>query len=270
MATTITSVKPGFGDAADQITIVGTGFLDAGSKSVVLCRKHGDTAWVVVDPSRIAYVSATELTLTLHATEFDEGGLWDIGVADVGETTPDDSLDQALFFFIAGADDPDAVVVGAALAVYVSGQYMGDFSDSIGWTLSEGINKIFGQHSSAPVKTYPGEVSCELSVPLLEASLENYQKVLGAGEIVDLGDGTRRMSFGGRATITDDEVLLILPGPTGKRYAVTFYRCNVGFDGDVTIGKDKATNIPMKITVLADTSRGAGDQLGNMEEYTVA
>jgi hypothetical protein len=269
MATTITSIKAGFGKAGDAISVVGTGFLDAGSKSVILCRKHGDTAWTVVDPSRVAYVSATAMTLTAHATEFDAGGLWDIGVADNGESTPDAYLSSALFFYTGGADEPDNVVVGAALAVYVGGQYMGDFSDAIGWTLSESINKIFSQHSSSPIKTFPGEVSCELTVPLIEASLENFQIVLGASAPVDLGNGTRRITFGGRVSITDEEVLMILPGPTGYRYAATFYRCNIGFDGDITIGKEKPLNIPMKITVLADTSRLANDQLGNLEKFPI-
>jgi len=269
MATTITSVKPFFGKAGEAITAIGTGFVDS-PESVVLCRKHGDAAWTVVDPSRVAYVSATELTLTLHATEFDGGGAYDIGVADNGETTPDAHLSSALFFYVAGLDDPDYVIVGAVDGVYVDGEYMGDIADQVSWDFTEEIKKIFTQHSNAPVKTFPGETTCELTVPLAEASLENFQKVLGAPAIIDLGDGRRRLTFGGRSAITYNSILIITPGPTNKKYALAFYRANVGFGGALTIGKDENMKIPMKLTVLEDTSRAVGDRIGRFEEYAIS
>ena len=153
MATTLSSVKPAFGALTGEITLIGTGFDTDASESVILCRKHGDTAWTVVDPARVAYVSATELTLTLNATEFTEGGFWDIGVADVSETTPDDYLESALYYYTAGADDPDAIVVGPVEEVYIDGRYAGDLADEVGWDVREEIVKIFTQHSRAPVKT---------------------------------------------------------------------------------------------------------------------
>ncbi len=269
MATTITSVKPGFGKAADAITIIGTGFQTDASESVILCRKHGDTAWKVVDPSRVAYVSGTELTLTLHATEFDDGGLWDIGVADVSETTPDDYLESALSFYVAGADDPDAVVVGPIEEVYIDGQYMGDLADEVSWEIREEIVKIFTQHSRAPVKTYPGEEEHELTIPLAEVSMDNLAALFGS-TVEDLGSGRSRVTFGGKETITDRHVMLLAPGVEGKKTAIVFYRCNIGLSGSITFGKDTNAQIPLRVTVLEDTSREYGDRLGFFEEYTAS
>ena len=120
------------------------------------------------------------------------------------------------------------------------------------------------------MKTWPGNVKCEIDVPLAEASLENMQIVFGAGSIVTLPNGNRRLTFGGRETVTYVPVMIIMPGPTGMKQVAVFYRSNVGFGGAVSIGKDSNRDVPMKVTVLCDTSRALGDQLGYFEEYTPA
>ena len=78
------------------------------------------------------------------------------------------------------------------------------------------------------------------------------------------------MTFGGRETVTYVPVMIIMPGPTGMKQVAVFYRSNVGFGGAVPIGKDSNRDVPMKVTVLCDTSRALGDQLGFFEEYTPA
>jgi len=266
---TITDVKPRFGEAADSATIVGAGFVDAPSLSLVFVRPHGETTWTAVSASRIAYVSATELTLTLHATEFDEGGLWDVGVADAGDEAPDESLACALYFYTAGADNPDSVVVGPIDQVYIDGRYCGDLAEEVAWSVRQDMTKIFTQHSRAPVKAYPGEEEHEITLPLAEASMENLADLFGT-ELQDLGDGRRRVTFGGQQTIVDRDLLLIAPGVEGKQCALGFYRCNIALSGSITFGKDGLAAVPLQVTALEDTSRAYGDRIGYFEEFTTA
>jgi len=265
---TITDVKPSYGKAADAITIVGTGFLDTPSESVILCRKHGDTAWTLVDPSRVAYVSATQMTLTLHATEFDDGGLWDIGVADNGETAPDAYLSQALFYYVAGVYSPDDVIKGAPEAIYIAGRFMGHAHGKLDIEHGVKTSDIEVNESLLPVRTIKTGETFSLTVPLAEVTLENLKEVWGvSAQITDEGTGRRRLTFGGDSAITEKPVMVILPAGSGKRWAVTFYRCAIVAPGNLSWGRDDQVDLPLVITVLADTSRAVGDQVGRVEEY---
>ncbi len=266
---TITDVKPSYGKAGDSLTITGTDFVDDPSKSVVFVRKHGESSWTEVDASRVTYVSATELTLALNATEFDEGGLWDIGVADYGESTPDDSLAQAVFFYAVGTDNPDNFIKGAPEAIYIDGLYLGQTHG--GLELEHGIetSDIESDQSLVPLRTIKTGETFSLSVPLGEVSLENLRQVWGvSAEIEDLGNGRRRLTFGGDTAITEKSVMLILPAGSGKKWAVTFYRCAIVAPGTLSWNRDDQVDLPLEITILADTSRPAGDQVGRIEEYS--
>ncbi len=271
MATTITDVKPSYGKATDEVTIVGTGFTDSPSLSVILCRKHGDTPWTVVDPSRVDYVSGTELTLTLHATEFDEGGMYDVGVADNGETSPDAYVESAVFFYIAGVYDPNAVIKGAPEALYVDGRFMGHMHGQLDLEHAVETSDIEVNESLIPVRTIKVGETFSLAVPLAEVTLENLRDVWGvADEVEDLGDGRRRLTFGGDTAVTEKPVMVILPAGSGKLWAVTFYRCAIIAPGTLTWGRDDQVDLALRITILADTSRVAGDQVGRVEEYSAS
>lgn len=266
---TITDVKPSYGKVGDSISIVGTGFTDSPTESVVLARKHGDTAWTAVDPSRVAFVSATQLTLTLHATEFDEGGLWDIGVADNGETTPDAYLAQALFFYTAGQFSPDDVIKGAPEEIYIEGLFMGHAHGNLDIEHSVETSDIEVNESLLPVRTIKTGESFSLAVPLAEVTLEHIKEVWGiSAQIEDLGTGRRRLTFGGDTAIAEKSVMLILPAGSGKKFALTFYRCAVLASGTLSWSKEEQVDLPLQLTVLADTSRPVGDQVGRFEEYS--
>ena len=268
MATTISDVKPSYGKAADAVTVVGTGFTDTPSESVILVRKHGDTAWTVVDPSRVAYESATEMTLTLHATEFDDGGMWDIGVADNGETTPDGFLEAALFFYVAGVYNPNAVIKGAPEAIYIDGAFMGHAHGNLEIEHQIETSDIEVNESLVPVRTIKVGETYSLSVPLGEVTLEHLKDVWGvSANIEDLGNGRRRLTFGGDTAIVEKPVMVILPAGSGKKWAVTFYRCAIVAPGTLSWGRDDQVDLPLQITILADTSRAVGDQVGRVEEY---
>jgi hypothetical protein len=271
VAATITRVKQSVGKAADTITIVGTGFTDAPSESVVLCRKSGDTAWTAVNASRVAYVSGTELTLTLHATEFDEGGLWDIGVADNGETSPDDFEAQALFFYTAGTFSPDDVIKGALEELYIEGLFMGHTHGDLDIEHDMTLSDVEVDQSLIPVRSIKEGETFQLSVPLAEVTLEHIKEVWGiSADIVDLGGGRRRLTFGGDTTVLEKAVMVVVPAGSGKKWAVTFYRCAIISPGALTWSKGEQVDLPLQVTILADTSRAVGDQVGRYEEYTVA
>jgi hypothetical protein len=271
VSTTITDVKPSYGKAADAITVVGTGFTDTPSESVILVRKHGTTPWTVVDPSRVAYVSATQMTLTLHAAEFPSGGIYDIGVADNGETAPDAYLRQALFFYVAGVYNPDAVIKGAPEAIYIDGRFMGHAHGALEIDHEVKTSDIEVNESLLPVRTIKVGETYSLKVPLAEVTLENLKDVWGvSAQITDEGTGRRRLTFGGDTAVTEQPVMVILPAGSGKKWALTFYRCAIVAPGTLSWNRDDQVDLPLQITVLADTSRAVGDQVGRVEEYTAA
>ena len=101
---TITEVAPSYAKAGDSsITLTGTGFVDDPSLTEVYRRKHGETTWEAIDPARVTFSSATEITIAIDASNTDgwDNGLNDIGVADAGAGTPDAYLAQALLFYLA-------------------------------------------------------------------------------------------------------------------------------------------------------------------------
>jgi hypothetical protein len=273
-AATITDVRPGVGKLSDTdlITIIGTNFADSPSLTKVYKRKHGATSWEAVTAGNIAWVSATEIAVTLKVGDAWDGGMNDIGVSVSTESAPEDSMEQALCFYTAGADASANIIVGPPDGVYISGLYMGDLAAASEFAWEEEIKKIYTQHSRLPVKTYKGDSTYTLSVPLAEWSLENIKVVMGsAASITAEGAGRRRLTFGGGTSlVVYDDVLLILPGPDGKKVALVLYRCSISASGSISWAKDENAKLPLKIQVLADTSRAVDDQVGYWEEWTVA
>lgn len=273
MPATITKVYPTYGKAGDSaITIIGTGFLGDATKSVVFHRKQGETAWENVAPARVTFVSVTELTIAIDAGNTDgwDPGLNDMGVADFGEGTPDGYIEQALYFYIATADNPDAFIKGAPDAVYIEGRYMGQTHGGLDMDHEVETSDIESDQSLVPLRTIKVGETYSLAVPLGEVTLENIRDVWGiAAAIEELGTGRRRLTFGGDTAVPEKEVMVILPGASGKKFAIIFYRCAIVAPGTMSFNRDDQVDLPLTAKVLADTSRTAGDQVGRWEEYTV-
>ena len=269
---TITEVYPSYAKAGDSaITIIGTGFQDTPNLSKVYHRKHGQTTWEDVDPARVTFVSATELTIAIDAANTDgwDSGLNDVGVSDFGDATPDESVAQALFFYVAGAYSPDDVIKGAVEELYIEGLFMGHTHGSLDIEHGVETSEIEVDQSLLPVRTIKAGETFSLAVPLAEVTLEHIKEVWGiSASIEELGAGRRRLTFGGDTAITEKSVMLVLPAGSGKKFALTFYRCAVLASGTLSWSKEEQVDLPIQLTVLADTSRPAGDQVGRWEEYT--
>jgi len=269
---TITEVYPSYAKAGDSaITIIGTGFQDTPNLSKVYHRKHGQTTWEDVDPARVTFVSATELTIAIDAANTDgwDSGLNDVGVSDFGDATPDESVAQALFFYVAGAYSPDDVIKGAVEELYIEGLFMGHTHGSLDVEHGVETSDIEVDQSLLPVRTIKAGETFSLAVPLAEVTLEHIKEVWGiSASIEDLGTDRRRLTFGGDTAITEKSVMLVLPAGSGKKFALTFYRCAVLASGTLSWSKEEQVDLPIQLTVLADTSRPAGDQVGRWEEYT--
>jgi hypothetical protein len=270
----ITKVYPSCAKAGEAtITIVGTGFVDEPSLTKVYHRAAGETSWVAVDAARVTYVSATELSIAIDEANTDVwvNGLNDVGVCDAGESTPDGYLKQALFFFTAGTFNPDAVIKGAPDELYIRGLFMGHTHG--GLTVAHGIDTstIEVDQSLMPVRIIKAGETFDLSVPLAEVTLENLRAIWGVSAAIEtLGASRRRLTFGGDSNVPEVPVMMIVPAGAGKKWAVTFYRCAVTGPGDLVWSRDDQVNLPLKVTVLADTSRAVGDQTGRIEEYALA
>jgi hypothetical protein len=271
MPATIEKVIPFYAKAGDSaIEIIGAGFQDDPSLTKVYHRKHGETAWEAVDPSRVTFVSATELTIAIDAANTDgwDPGLDDVGVSDYGVSTPDGYIVQALYFYTAGVADPDAVIKGAPDAIYVEGLYMGHTHGGLDLDHTVETDDIETDQSPVPVRTVKQSEGYTISVPLAEVSLENLKEVWGlSATIEDLGDGRRRLTGGGDTTLVNRSVMLVLPAGQGKKWAVLFYRTTVVAPGTLTWSKEDQVDLPLELTVLADTSRPVGDQVFRIEEY---
>jgi len=269
---TITEVYPSYAKAGDSaITIIGTGFQDTPNLSKVYHRKHGQITWEDVDPTRVTFVSATELTIAIDAANTDgwDSGLNDVGVSDFGDATPDESVAQALFFYVAGAYSPDDVIKGAVEELYIEGLFMGHTHGSLDVEHGVETSDIEVDQSLLPVRTIKAGETFSLAVPLAEVTLEHIKEVWGiSASIEDLGTDRRRLTFGGDTAITEKSVMLVLPAGSGKKFALTFYRCAVLASGTLSWSKEEQVDLPIQLTVLADTSRPAGDQVGRWEEYT--
>jgi hypothetical protein len=271
---TITNVYPSYAKAGDAtISIVGTGFVDDPSLTRVWIRETGETAWKEVAAARVTYVGATSLTIAIDALNTDVwvAGLNDVGVSDAGEATPDDDVEGALFFYVAGTFDPDAVIKGAPEAVYIEGLFMGHTHG--GATIAHGVetSDIEVDQSLFPLRAIKSGETIEVTVPLAELTLENLKEIWGiSASIEELGADRRRLTFGGDQDITEKTVMLVLPGPGGQEFALTLYRCAVTGPGDLSFTKGDQVDLPLQIKALADTSRAVGDQIGRWEEYTPA
>jgi len=273
MSTTISNVYPSYAKAGDAtIKVIGTGFVDTPSLTKVYHRLKGATPWEAVDPGRVTFVSATELTVAIDAGNTDgwDMGLNDVAVSDYGETTPDGSVIAALFFYGAGTFDPDAVIKGALEELYVQGLFMGHTHSSLDLDMGTETSDIEVEQSLLPVRTIKVGESFTMKVALAEVTLEHIKELWGiSASIQELVAGRRRLTFGGDTAIIEKAVMLIVPGRSGKKFALTFYRCAVRASGTLSWSKEDQVDLPLELTILADTSRAVGDQVGRWEEYTV-
>jgi hypothetical protein len=272
MPATITTVKPGAAKAGTSLTIIGTGFADTPSETKVYHRKHGAASWEAVDPANVVYVSATELTISIDDPDTDgwDKGLNDVGVSTSAGSTPDDELTQALYFYGAGAFAPDDVIKGALEEFYIEGLFMGHTHGAFDADFAVETSDIEVEQSLLPVRTIKSGEKYTIKVPLAEVSLEHIKEVWGiSATIEDLGSGRRRLTFGGDTLIAEKSVMVVLPGRSGRKYYWFFYRCAVRGSGTLSWSKGDQVDLPIELTVLADTSRPAGDQVGFMEEVTV-
>ena len=273
MSTTISNVYPSYAKAGDAtIKVIGTGFVDTPSLSKVYRRKKGTSPWLPVDPTRVTFVSATELTVAIDAgnTDLWDLGLNDVGVSDSGESVPDAYLTAALFFYGAGTFDPDAVIKGALEALYIEGLFMGHTHGAVDLDMGTETSDIEVEQSLLPVRTIKVGETFTIKVPMAEVTLEHIKELWGiSASIQEMVTGRRRLTFGGDTAIIEKPVMLILPGRSGKKFALIFYRCAVRASGTLSWGKEDQVDLPLELTVLADTSRAVGDQVGRWEEYTV-
>lgn len=271
LVATITDVKPSYGKAAGTVSIIGTGFVDTPTLTEVYVRKTGEESWNMLPDTSVAFVSATELTVTILEIDGWVAGLCDIGVADDTGGEPESELLGAVFYYTAGVFDPDAVIKGAPEEIYIEGVFMGHAHGNLDLEHAVETSDIEVNESLVPVRTIKVGETFSLAIPLAEVTLEHIKEVWGiSAEISDLGSGTRRLTFGGDAAVLEKSVMLILPASSGKQFALTFYRCAIIAAGTLTWGKDEQVDLPLQVTVLADTSRAIGDRVGRFEEYTVA
>ncbi len=266
-APTLTKVSPVHCEAGDELVLTGTGFLTDATKTRVFRRTPGG-AWAAVDTARVEFVSATALHVTIAAADNWAGGLQDVGVAESTESAPQASLPGAVYHFTAGSYSPDDVIKGAVEELYLDGVFLGHTHGDLDLEHDIEMSDIEVDQSLVAVRSIKEGETFQLSVPLAEVTLEHIQQVWGlSAQIEELDTGRRRLTFGGDSTVVEKSLLAIVPAGSGKKWAITFYRCVVVSPGTLTWSKGDQVDLPLQVKILADTSRAVGDQVGRFEEY---
>ncbi|GEM_PF-3774894 len=269
MAVGLLQVVPSHAAAGDVLTLIGEDF--AGTDHVFF-RRHGATEWQEVNPSRVE-LDGADLVVTIDEANTDgwPAGLCDVGVAATGEpvpTAPTSWLAQAVFFYVARPYDPNAVIKGAPKALYIDGEFVGHLHGAVEVEHNVETSDVEVNESLMPIRSIKAGETMVVSAPMAEVTLENLRRVWGvAAEVEDLGGGRRRLRFGGDTELREVPVLLVTPAGSGMEWAITFYRCTVTTGGTLTWSRDEQVDLPLRITVLADTSRPVGDQILRVEEY---
>jgi hypothetical protein len=268
-AATISKCVRNFGKNGDTITLTGTNFADTGTKTKVYSRENADDTWAVVTAAKVTYVSSTSITVELATADWNLG-LNDIGVSESTASVPDAILAGCLYFYAAGTNNPDNVIKGAPDALYIEGLFLGQTHG--GLALDHGVEtgEIVSDQSLVALRTVKTGESFKMTVPLAEVSLENMKEVWGISATIVTEGSDRVLTFGGDVDILEKEVLIIVPAGSGKKWAITFYRCAIISPGTMNWKRDEQVDLALEINILADTSRTAGDQVGRIREYTPA
>src|SRR5574340_893786 len=175
-APTLTKVSPVHCKAGDELVLTGTGFVDDPTQTKVFRRTPGG-AWGAVDATRVEFVSATVLHVTVNAADNWAGGLQDIGVAESTEAAPQASLAGAVYFFTAGVYSPDDVIKGAVEDLYLDGVFLGHTHGNLDLEHDISMSDIEVDQSLVPVRSVKEGETFQLSVPLAEVTLEHIKEV---------------------------------------------------------------------------------------------
>lgn len=261
---TITAVSPVNAKKTDGITIKGTNF-DTATQS-------NNKVWIGgVAATSVTATETTTITCVVPDIDSQSGGLKDVGVNNDAGATPDATLVDGLYYYIAGAFVPDDVIRGGVHELYIDGSFMGHTHGPL--ELEHGVETadIEVEQSLLPIRQVKIGESFTMNVPLAEVSLEHIKEVWGVSASIAMRpDGRQVLTFGGDTALSEKAVLIRVPGGSGKRFDVTLYRCVVVAPGTMSWSRDAQVDLPLAITALADTTRVVGDQVGVFEEYTAS
>lgn len=161
------------------------------------------------------------------------------------------------------------VIIGVG-RLSVDGTSLGYTSGGVMLTAtSERIDKEVDQ-SYAPVGIHKVKESFQIKTSLAEATLENLKLVWEQTETVQVGVGTRTLSWGMNPAVIEHALEFKGKSPEGFDRTYSVYKAVVMEVGEITHVKNALTVIPVTFRVLPDTSKPAGKEYGKIVDVTVA
>lgn len=122
--------------------------------------------------------------------------------------------------------------------------------------------------SYAPVGLHKIRESFEVRTSLAEATLENLKIAWEQSASVDVGVGTKTLSWGINSTPVEHTLIFVGAAPDDEQRTFTVYRAYVWESGEMPYKRDEVTIIPITFKVFPNTTYGAGKEYGYVVDGT--
>ncbi len=133
---------------------------------------------------------------------------------------------------------------------------------SIDW---EGnINQVRPAGSTGPIKAFRTSEGFSLGLTLLDMTLEQLSRALGAGAAVTDAGASRSMGIYRGFNIEGYAVLVRWPSPYDETADAQFQLPHAYFDasGSTKLSKNDVSGLPLKIVALVDPAAAEGEEFG--------
>jgi len=173
--------------------------------------------------------------------------------------------------------DETSVAYGAAWSSWTN---LGDFLEGSGVTVAmdEEFTKVYTEQSTAPVAAVRTKREVMLRVTLAEHSVTNMALILD-GTAATTAAGAGQKGFTDIPIGSGSTVDFYKWGIEGFRYDAAgtaqpvryfFHKGYIRLAGDVNFSKADPTGVPVEITILADRSQAANNEIGLWQQVTAA
>lgn len=155
-------------------------------------------------------------------------------------------------------------------------EYIGDTLEPLVVAVERNVVAVEIQQATTPVKESITSMVPSLQTTVAVHSMDLLNKVLG-GTLTTTAAGAgqkawQRLQFGGEADIdyfaVGFEALYKTSGNVQEPVRYLFWKGSLTLNGNINFDKGAPTGIPINITILTDTAKALGEQLGEIHYIT--
>lgn len=173
-----------------------------------------------------------------------------------------------IYYSAVGTSLPDETTVAYGGSWPVGWSYLGDTTEPLTMAVDREVFDVEIQQSNSPVKQSITKQNITLKTTLAEHTITTLQLVfLGTASSTASGSGQKPYSqliFGGETSPAiyqwGFEALYQTSTNANEPLRYFFWKGSVSLDGDIPFDKGAVAGVPVMITVLADTTKAAGQQ----------